>query len=97
MSHQNEQGTVDLGTSNTQLESNFWSRVHYHVEGTFSLLLSDVIQISLRSKRFQSSYSFFALVPTFSTNSRGKAWYAVYMQFNKNTLKINSILTDKRT
>ena len=46
---------------------------------------------SLRSKRFQSSYSapfplpphsfFFALVPTFSTNSRGNACYAGYKIF----------------
>ena len=41
------------------LECNFWSRVDYHVEGKFLLLFSDVIQISLRSKRYQSSYSFF--------------------------------------
>ena len=34
-------------------------------------------EVSLRSKRFQSRYSFFfALVPTFSTNSRGNACYA---------------------
>ena len=33
------------------------------MKGTFLLLFSTVIQINLRSKRFQSSYSFFALVP----------------------------------
>ena len=64
------------------LECNFWSRVDYHVEGKFLLLFSDVIQISLCSKRFQSSYSFFALVPTFSTNSRGNTCYAGYIQIS---------------
>ena len=64
------------------LKCNFWSRVDYHVEGKFLLLFSDVIQISLGSKRFQSSYSFFALVPTFSTNSRGKACNAGYIQIS---------------
>ena len=47
------------------LECNFWSRVDYHVEGKFLLLFSDVIQISLRSKRYQSSYSFFCSRPNF--------------------------------
>ena len=64
------------------LDSNFWSRVDYHVEGTFLLLFSNVIQITLRSKPFQSSYSVFALVPTFSTNSRGNACYAGYIQIS---------------
>ena len=71
------------------------SRVDNLVKGTFLLLFSTVIQISLGSKRFQSSYSFFALVPTYSTNSRGNACNAVYIlrlaiKLNKNTLKINA-------
>ena len=52
------------------------------MKGTFLLLFSNVIQINLCSKRFQSSYSFFALVLTFSTNSRGKACYAGYIQIS---------------
>ena len=49
-----------------------------------TVYMYDSLFVSLRSKRFQSSYSskflfFFALVPTFLMNSRGNACYAGYL------------------
>ena len=71
-------------------------RVNFYCYSVISYRLTWVASVSNRV------IPFFALVPTFSTSSRGNACYAGYIlrlaiKLNKTTLKINTILTDKRT
>ena len=52
------------------------------MKGTFLLLFSTVIQINLGSKRFQSSYSFFALVPILDKLARKRLQRSLHTEIS---------------